>query len=238
MVAFNKKNEQKIIDRITDKYGAFANYKPYINNNLKAKKLTEADKYNLINFLDKNLSILNEQSALKEIDAHDQNIETSLDVPQLPTTPITSAKLTYTYIVTKATPSAPGIAAHFSSKIYRDTEESPWKSARVLMRYNDSTKILTDFNLAEYKKLHLKFVEKFFLSDIISRNKSLDFSSFNSTDKFYSSNFNWLNYVFYRFITVKNSVPLTVVFGVTKDQYNASETYPRNWFYAYMKRGD
>lgn len=228
---------QKLIEQISDKYGEIINYDRFTNSNIKKKKLSEFDKNNLESFIECNLEVISGNTSLEEADKTNQNIKIDLFVPKIPTKPVVTGTLWFNYIISKPTQNQRGIIGEFSSDIDRRSEDTPWTFSNISMSNPDKVKILTDFNKNDFDKLRLKFSRKFFMSDLKENAELLDFSPADSYKKFHSSDNNWSNYAFYKFITERQSIPLTVIFGVKEEQYNPEEMYPRNWFYIYIKRG-
>lgn len=226
----------KIRDSLLDKEGDTSNYDAFVTNSMKKKKFTLVDKTHLGEFIELNLSVLSGKITAEEVDQSNPNVVAQIWAPKLLTAPATSATMTSTYIIKAATQSTKGVYGEFDSYLLRNDEDSPWKYSKISIDNLYRIPMFTDFELSDYEKFNLKFVEKFFLKDLESHSKKINFSPRVEYKDFSSSDRNGRNYAFYRFTTVRNAVPLTVVFGVKEDQYNAEETYPRNWFYVYMKR--
>ncbi|MEO9387085.1 hypothetical protein [Chromobacterium phragmitis] len=230
------KKVPKVVDEISDRYGAIVGYDHFLSDGMKNKKLTPLDKENLERFIGTNLDILSGKVSLDDVDDKDASIKVDLFVPKISTDPVINGTLWYTYIISRPSQSARGVVGGFSSDIDRKDGDAPWKYSNITMSNSDKVEIMTNFGQADFEKLELKFAEKFLMSDLKSGVKKVDFSPYSDYKKFHSSDYNWLSYAFYKFTTVKNSAPLTVVFAVKEDQYNEHETYPKNWFYVYMKR--
>ncbi|OHX10056.1 hypothetical protein BI347_22360 [Chromobacterium sphagni] len=230
-----EKKVPKIVDEISDRYGTVVNYDHFLSDGMKSKKLTPLDKENLERFIGTNLDVLSGKVSLDDVGNKDASIKVDLFVPKIPTDPVVTGTL-YTYIISRPSQATRGIVGGFSSDIDRKDGDAPWKYSNITMSNSDKVEILTNFGQADFEKLELKFVKKFLMSDLKSETKKIDFSPYYDYRKFHSSDYNWLGYAFYKFTTVKNSVPLTVVFAVKEDQYSEHETYPKNWFYVYMKR--
>ncbi|WP_189373174.1 hypothetical protein [Vogesella alkaliphila] len=226
----------KIIDGIVDQSGALVNYRSFIDCDAKVKMFTVNEKDNLINFILVNLDVLSGSASVEDIDRNNLNIKVDLFVPKLPTVPITEADMSYTFIESRPTTTAKGIVGDFFSTINRRDEESLWEYSRIPFIGSCNNKILTNFSEIDFNKLELKFLEKFFLSDLDMDDSKLNFSPIKSYKEFIDNGSYRRNYAFYKFSTIRNSVPLTVVFGVEKVQYNEKEKYPKNWLYVYMKR--
>lgn len=231
-----EKKVPKIVDEISDRYGTVVNYDHFLSDGMKNKKLTPLDKENLERFIGTNLEVLSGRISLDDVDCKNSSVKVDLFVPKIPTDPVITGTLWYTYIISRPTQAARGVVGGFSSDIDRKDGDAPWKYSNISMSNSDKVEILTNFEQADFEKLELKFVDKFLMSDLKSGAKKLDFSPHSSYDKFHSADYNWLGYAFYKFATVKNSAPLIIVFAVKEDQYDGHETYPKNWFYVYMKR--
>ena len=231
-----EEKSHKIKNDLIDKDGVITRYDSFLTDKMKKKKLTLIDKEQLEKFIEINLDTLSGLISAEKIDQTNPNIEVALWAPKISTAPITTASMTYTYIIKEPTSSTKGIYGDFSSSLVRKDEKSPWQYSDLSMLNLYDFPILTDFDKIDYDKLNLNFSEKFFLSDLESHSKKIDFSPVNDYKKFASSNRNSMNYVFYKYSTIRNSIPLTVIFGVEKDQYNEHEMHPKNWYYVYMKR--
>ena len=235
--AHRPNESKKLIEKISNKYGEIINYDRFTNSNIQAKKLSELDKNNLANFIECNLGIISGNTTLEETDKTNKNIKIDLFVPKTPTEPVVTGTLWFDYIISKPTQNQRGTFGEFSSDIDRRSEATPWIFSNISMSNPDKVKILTNFNKNDFDKLRLKFSKKFFMSDLKENPDLLGFSPADSYKKFHSSDNNWSNYAFYKFLTERQSIPLTVIFGVEEEQYNSEETYPSNWFYVYIKRG-
>lgn len=236
-IALRPEEDKKLIEKISDRYGSTVNYDYFINNNATQKTLSRLDKKNLNIFIERNFDIISGNTSLEEIDKTNKNIKIDLFVPKIPTEPVVTGTLWFNYIISKPSQNQRGIFGEFSSDIDRRSEDTPWIFSNISMSNPDKVKILTNFNKNDFDKLRLKFSKKFFMSDLKENADLLGFSPAESYKKFHSSGNNWSNYAFYKFLTDRQSIPLTVIFGVEKEQYNSEETYPSNWFYIYIKRG-
>ncbi|AXE33493.1 hypothetical protein [Chromobacterium phragmitis] len=233
----DEEKSPKTKDHILDKDGLITKYDSFISERMNKKKLTPIDKTQLESFLKLNLDILSGLITPEEVDRTNINVDVKLWAPKLLTAPIISATMTNTYIIKEPTSSTKGVYGEFSSSILRKDDKAPWEYSSLSMLNLYKFPILTDFEPTDYAKLNLKLVDKFLLSNLENQAQRIDFSPTSNYKEFASSNRNGLNYAFYKFISTKSAVPLTVVFGVQEDQYNEHEIYPKNWYYVYMKRG-
>ncbi|MEN7430290.1 hypothetical protein VA599_05990 [Chromobacterium sp. TRC.1.1.SA] len=226
----------KIVNQIRDQSGAITDYAPFTNDGMSKKIFNSIERENLESFISKNMDILAGAVSDKEMIERDPNVQFEYFVPKLPTVPVTVADMRYTFVVTKPMPTAKGIVGDFFSSVERKDENAPWEYGYISLRNGENIPTLTRYDQKVFDRLGLKFSEKFFLSDLKSGKRILDF--YRSTDykKFSESGDNAANFAFYKFTTTRNSVPLTVVFGVLKDQYDENAAIPSNWFYVYMKR--
>ncbi|MCD0494802.1 hypothetical protein LQD23_21235 [Chromobacterium violaceum] len=239
VIAMNQqdgKHPHKVFNDLLGKEKTIENFDYFLDDRMNKKKLTAIDRKNLERFIDENLNILSESTSLDDIDHKNPNIQVELFTPKLPSTPITWGSLTYTYIIAQPNQSSRGSYGDFTSYITRKDEASPWKFASMAMGTGYKTLVQTNFDLATFDKLNLKFSEKFLLADLASQQRQLDFTPTADYKKFVESDGNGANYAFYKFTTTRNSIPLTIIFGVEKDQYNEQETHPKNWLFIYMKR--
>lgn len=236
MKQHNEKQPIKTYESLLNKDRTVENYDYFLSDKVEKKPLSSLDRENLENLIETVLDILSGEKSTKEIDESNPNIQIELIAPQLLTTPITSANVKYTYITKPATSSSKGVYGRFLSLLKRKNEEAPWQYGYIPLTNGYNVSIVTKFEKSNFDKLHLNFSEKFFITDLESKKHALDFYSTTDYKQFAESGDNDANYAFYKFTTSRNSVPLTVVFGVLKDQYNENETHPKNWFYVYMKR--
>ncbi|MEO9386474.1 hypothetical protein [Chromobacterium phragmitis] len=232
----DEKQSQKIHDSLIGKDGVITSYNYFINDGMSKKKLSSTDKNNLLKFIDINLNILSNISSTEELNKSDPSTKVELFAPKLLLEPIKSASADYTYIIKTPTQTTKGEYGSFLSSLKRKDDNSPWKYAYIPIRNGFNIPTLTNFENNDFDKLGLKFSEKFFLADLESKKHAIDFYQTSDYKKFAEYGDNEANYAFYKFTTSRNSIPLTVVFGVLEDQYNENETHPKNWFYVYMKR--
>lgn len=230
------KHPHKIFNDLLGKEGVIENFDYFLSDETKRMKLTSIDKNNLEKFLDVILNVVGGAEKVGDIDDNNPNVQVDLFVPKLPSVPITSASMKYTYIIKQPTTTARGLYGDFSASLERKDEQTPWLYSRSTIGYGYKASVQTNFDAEDFNKLGLKFVEKFFLSDLETGKQKLDFTPLHDYKSFASSGWNSYSYAFYKFTTIKNSVPLTVVLGVEKDKYNEQETTPKNWFIVYVKR--
>ncbi|WP_233164432.1 hypothetical protein [Chromobacterium sp. ASV23] len=232
----NEGQVPKIHDSLIGKGGTVVDYDYFINEKMSKKKLSSVDKSNLIKFIDVNLSILSGASSVDAVNKSDPNTKIELFVPKLPQDPIISASTYYTYIIKMPTQTSKGEVGDFLSSLKRKNESAPWEYAYIPIRNGFNIPTFTNFSKEDFEKLHLSASEKFFLSDLESKKHAVDFYQDSDFKKFYDYGDNGANFAFYKFTTTRNSIPLSVVFGVLEDQYDESAEFPSNWFYVYMKR--
>lgn len=230
------KHPHKIFNDLLGKEGVIENYDYFLSDEMKRIKLTSIDKENLEKFLDAILNVVGGAEKVEGVDDNNPSVQVDLFVPKLPSVPITSASMKYTYIIRQPTPTARGLYGDFSASLERKDAETPWLYSKSTIGYGYKASVQTNFSTEDFSKLGLKFVEKFFLSDLEAGKQKLDFTPLHNYKSFTSSGWNSYSYAFYRFTTTRNSVPLTVIFGVEKDKYNEQETTPKDWFIFYAKR--
>ncbi|WP_199155341.1 hypothetical protein [Chromobacterium sp. ASV23] len=226
----------KIVNQIRDQSGAITEYVPFTNDGMSKKVFNSIERDNLESFISKNMDILVGAVSDMDVIERDPNVQFEYFVPKLPTVPVTVADMRYTFVVAKPSPTSKGIVGDFFSSIERKGESTPWEYSYISLRNGKNIPTLTKYDQKVFDRLGLKFSEKFFLSDLKSGRRALDFYQSTDYKKFSESGDNAANFVFYKFTTTRNSIPLTVVFGVLEDQYDESAEFPRNWFDIYMKR--
>ncbi|MEJ8676841.1 hypothetical protein [Chromobacterium amazonense] len=231
----NSSQSTKIVNQIRDHNGEVTDYVRFINDGMSKKIFNSIERDNLENFISKNMDVLAGSVSDKEMIESDPNVQFEYFVPKLITAPVTVADMQYTFIVTQPTPTSKGVVGDFFGSVERKDENAPWEYGYIPLR-NGYISPLTNFDQKVFDRLGLKFSEKFFLSDLKSGKRALDFYQSTDYKKFSESGDNDANFAFYKFTTTRNSIPLSVVFGVLENQYDESAEFPRNWFDIYMKR--
>lgn len=228
MTSHNDKKIRKFNDEVKVGYHLFS------EKNKKAITLSKLDKNELLQFVTMNMDALSKSGSIENVEKNSQNVILELHTPKLPLMPFQRGYLTYTYIIKNKFNNGDGVYGEFSSEINRKDNEAPWSYSNMDVGLN--VLLSTNFLPEDCKALGLEFKREFFMSDLVKNTVTSDWTPDRNREEFISSN-NGI-FAFYEFSTLRNSVPLTLVFGVLEDGYNGKEKFPKNWVVLYMKRND